>query len=83
MGVEGDLSPGAVFPFGELLVDVGATLDVLQFGLLIGGTTNFTTPVPNDTDLLGFKIWYQAYIDNYGGAGQVTNSLELTLGNAP
>ena len=78
LAFDGQLIPGTVFPFGELLVNVATPLEFLGFGFAPVG--NFSAVIPNDSALGGFGISAQVYYDNPFGSSFLTNAIDLVLG---
>ena len=72
---------GIFTAFGELLVDTTSPWLFTSIAGGAGGISNHTIVIPNDPTLLGFLAYTQGFLNNVGGSSQLTNGLDLVLGN--
>jgi hypothetical protein len=73
-------SSGIPTNFGVLLIDLSQPVLALSFGIVSGGASTHSVPIPNDTSLIGLPVYMQGYIDDVGGVGKLTNGLDLKVG---
>ncbi|MFT5288155.1 MAG: PKD repeat protein [Planctomycetota bacterium] len=79
-GYEDAIPGGAPLGVGELLIDPSSAPGFVSFGAIFGGTANIGESVPNDTGLIGYTLNTQAFFNNVGGFGLLTNAIALTFG---
>ena len=72
---------GIFTAFGELLID---PTSAWMFTSIAGGSSGISShnlPIPNDPTLLGLASFTQGYLNSVGTSSQLTNALDLVIGN--
>ena len=80
VGYAAPLSPGASFGVGELLFDPASAWYFLTAAALLAGIGFHSIAVPGDLALVGFPLTTQAFLEDVGGSGRLTNAIDLVLG---
>ncbi len=79
LGVDAPLSPGVVYPFGELLIDAFGGRKLVQASRpSTGYLDDFPLPIPADPALIGLIGYLQGWI--LGGGVELCNGLDVLLG---
>ncbi len=80
VGYDLPLDPGLPFGVGELLLDPGSTWLVGDVEDLTVGIASHHLSIPVDVALVGFRVFTQAFLEDVGGGGRLTNAIDLVLG---
>ena len=78
--VDGATLTGTMTGFGELMLDPSSTWLFSDAAVIIGGTSNHSIAIPNDSNLVGFTSTVQGYVNSVQPSGQLTNAWNLILG---
>lgn len=71
-------TPGTVFGFGELLIDLGSAMVFQSVAAPLAGIATHSAPIPNDIALLGLVVYTQAVV--LGSGSVLCNAIDLTIG---
>ena len=72
--------PGIVTSYGELLIDPSSAWMYTDIAFVLGGKSSHSIAIPADPAFAGTAAFAQAFMNGVGPAGQLTNAIDLVVG---
>lgn len=74
------LNPGLPLLVGEVLIDPTSAWLATDVETVAGALCLHSIPIPSDLAFVGARAFTQAYLDDGGGTGRLTNAVDLVMG---
>lgn len=72
--------PGMQLGMGELLIDPSSPWLLTSISPGADAISYHSLSVPTDPMFVGFSVYTQVFLNDVGGAGQLTNAIDLIIG---